>query len=505
MTLAIPARAFTRGDGWPCHGAALAATAAVLLLAFRSDVADLSGLWWTSTTFGHCLFVGPVLAWLVWQRRRELARVEPVAWWPGLLVVAAGGFGWLLGDAGGVALARQLGLLLMLEGAVVTLLGPRVARALAFPLGYAVFLVPFGEGLEPPLQDATVALVMPMLRLAGVPAAVDGVVIHAGPYWFEVAEACSGAKFVIAMAAFGVLVANQCFRSWGRRAAFLLACLVVPVLANGLRAFGTIYAAQVAGVAAATGFDHVVYGWVFFALVMAAVLGLGWRWFDRAPDDPAFDPERLGPAPRARADLLAAALAAPAVAGLFPTWSGAVAGRAAALPARIELPDPPGWRRAGADAAWRPSHPGADLQAFGRYLDDRGDEVDLALAVYRDQREGRELVSYGTGVVPEGSAWRRVADLAPLGGGSVVRIRAPGSVERVVATWYRVGDAVTSDEPRVKWETARARLAGGPQRAAALHLAVPVRPGRDPRAALSRFLAALGPVDRAVDRAAGVR
>ncbi|WP_373458584.1 hypothetical protein [Sphingomonas faeni] len=31
-------------------------------------------MWWTSTTFGHCLFIGPVIAWLVWQRRAELAR-----------------------------------------------------------------------------------------------------------------------------------------------------------------------------------------------------------------------------------------------------------------------------------------------------------------------------------------------------------------------------------------------------------------------------------------------
>src|SRR3546814_8665397 len=72
------------------------------------------------------------------------------------------------------ALARQLGLVMMLQGAVVTLLGPAVARGLLFPLIYAVFLVPFGESLEGPLQDVTVAMIMPLLHLFGVPAAVDG-------------------------------------------------------------------------------------------------------------------------------------------------------------------------------------------------------------------------------------------------------------------------------------------------------------------------------------------
>jgi exosortase/archaeosortase family protein len=62
-----------------------------------------------------------------------------------------------------------------------------------------------------------------------------------------VAEACSGVKFLIAMVALGVLVANVCFRSWHRRAAFMALCVAVPILANGVRAWGTIYAAQYVG------------------------------------------------------------------------------------------------------------------------------------------------------------------------------------------------------------------------------------------------------------------
>ena len=222
---------------WPSHVALLVAVAAGLLLLFRRDLGELTTIWWTSTTFGHCLFIGPVIAWLVWQRHGELAQLTPVGWSPGLVFVAIGGFGWLMGDAASVGFARQLELVMMLQGAVVAILGPNVARGLLFPLGYALFLVPFGEGLEPPLQSITVAIVMPLLHFVGVPAVVDGVLIHAGRYWFEVAEACSGAKFVIAMVAFGVLVANLCFLSWRRRAVFLAVSVIVPVIANGFRAF----------------------------------------------------------------------------------------------------------------------------------------------------------------------------------------------------------------------------------------------------------------------------
>ena len=488
---------------WQRHGIALAVVAVLILLMFRSDVADLAHIWWTSTTFGHCLFIGPVIAWLVWQRRAELSQLTPTGWWPGLVLVTIGGFGWLMGDAASVGFARQLGLIMMLQGAVVTILGPNVARGLLFPLAYAFFLVPFGEGLEPPLQTVTVAIVMPLLHLVGVPAVVDGVLIHAGRYYFEVAEACSGAKFVIAMVAFGVLVANLCFVSWRRRAVFLVVSVVVPVVANGFRAFGTIWAADLTSVEAATGIDHIVYGWVFFALVMAGVLAIGWRWFDRAPDDPAFDPARLQAMPRHRTDLAIATALVLATVAAFPAWSAVVASRAQSLPAHIDLPEIASWRRVPVStrAPWMPYYPGADHYLFGRYADTNGAEVDMGIAVFGSQHEGKELIAYGAGVLREEDRWVRVADLPDIAGGSVMRITAPGPVERIVATWYRVGDTTTQDETLVKIETMKARLLGGPQRAVAIHLSVE---GVDPRP-IARFLAALGPIAPVADHAAGMR
>lgn len=480
---------------WPRHLGALAIVATLLLALFVSDAADLARIWWTSTTFAHCLFIGPIIGWLVWQRRVELSTLAPAAWWPGLILVTAGAIAWLLGDAATLALARQLGLVIMLQGAVVTLLGPQVARGLLFPLGYALFLVPFGDQLEPPLQQVTVRIVLPLLRATGIPAEVDGVLIHAGRYWFEVAEACSGAKFVIAMAAFGVLVAGTCFRSWPRRAAFLAIALVVPVLANGVRAFGTIWAADRWSLEAATGFDHVVYGWVFFGLVMAGVLAIGWRWFDRAPDDPAFDPARLAGIPWLVAPLGITAAAVVVLAATPPAWSAITSRQHSHLAPGIDLPAIPGWAREplGADAPWLPWHPGADRLLAGQYGRGR-DRVEIALAVFADQREGAKLFAFGTGALREEDRWVRVADLPPLAGGTAMRITAPGPVERVVATWYRVGDMMATGGAGVKLATMRARLGGGDRTAVALYLS---NVGDDP-AAIERFLAAAGGPSRLI-------
>lgn len=491
---------------WRRPVVALAAAMAMILLMFRRDVAALAELYWTNTTFGHCLFIAPVVGWLVWIRRSELAHLTPQAWAPGLALVAAGGFGWLLGDAGGVSFARHLGVVMMLQGAVLTMLGPNVARGLLFPIAYALFLVPFGEFLEPPLQTITVWITMHLLHLVGVAATVDGVLITAGDKYFEVAEACSGSKFVIAMIAYGVLVANLCYRTWPRRIAFMTMAIIVPVLANGVRAFGTIYAAVLTSVEQATGYDHIVFGWVFFGVVMAAVLAIGWKWFDRAPDAPAFDPTRLQDPVRWPLDTIVAALLVLAVAAAFPGWSTAIASRAQILPQHIDLPQVAGWKRAPVStrAPWSPTYPGADHQLFGRYVDDAGNAVDLAIAVYGSQHQGKEIVGFGIGVMQQDDRWVRIEDLDDLDGGTVMRITAPGPVERQVATWYRIGNVITSDPKIVKLETLKAKLLGGPQRAVAIHVSAETLAGHDPRAAMATFLAALGPLDRLADRSAGM-
>jgi hypothetical protein len=107
--------------------------------------------------------------------------------------------------------------------------------------------------------------------------------------------------------------------------------VVVPILANAVRAWGTIYIAQSRGVAFAAGVDHIVYGWVFFAVVMAGILGVSWRFFDRAADDRLVDVEGIGGSPviarlagySANGWLVAAGLLAGAA--LMATWGVALA------------------------------------------------------------------------------------------------------------------------------------------------------------------------------------
>lgn len=191
-------------------------------------------------------------------------------------------------DVGGLEERSHIGHLTPDPRAMVTvlaLLGLRAGIVLAFPLAYAFMLVPFGDEIIPPLQMITAEIATAMTRWSGIEMVADGILIDTPAGLFIVAEECSGVKFLIAMVALGILVAHTCFSSWHRRAWFLFACVVVPVIANGIRAWATIFIAQYVGAEAAGGFDHIVYGWFFFALVLALVLGVAWRWFEREPEE----------------------------------------------------------------------------------------------------------------------------------------------------------------------------------------------------------------------------
>jgi exosortase A len=466
---------------------------------FWRDAASLVDIWWNSSTFNHCLLILPILGWLVWLRSGELAKLTPRGWAPGLLWVAAGALAWLLGEAAGVALVRQLGLVLMLQGCVPALLGPQVTRGLIFPLFYSLFLIPVGEELVPPMQTLTADMAMGLLQLFGIPAHIEGIFITTPAGLFAVAEACSGVKFLVAMAALGVLAAHLCFHSWQRRALFMLVALVVPVLANGFRAFSTMWIAEHWGLEFAAGADHVIYGWVFFGIVIAIVGALSWRWFDRDPDDVPIDGAALAQGYAGRS--------------LSPWWVGAGAALLAiapslwltrvpltpmAYPSVTERIEVPGWQLADPTADWRPRFDGANqLECLTLRANAAATgQVDLCLARYEWQGEGKELVGYGQGAVDPDSNWRWSEDLAPIGPMRVEHIAS--NTHRAVASLYQVGDTRTASATRVKLATLQARLLRSDEQAAGLLISARAEDGG--RATIARFLAAAGGGDSLLAR-----
>jgi exosortase A len=490
-TLRQPAVALS--EAWRVPLLQLAAAWLTLLVLTFGAWAAMAYQWWNVSTYNHVLFVPVIVGWLVWIRRGELAKIAPQAWWPGLAMLAGALFLWLLGS-----------LVTALQAATLALLGPRVGAALLFPLAYALFLVPFGDELVPALQTITAKMTIALTLWSGVPAVVDGVFIDTPVGLFEVAEACSGVQFLIAMCAFAALVAHSCFDSWTRRAVFVAVALALPVLANGVRAWGTIYLAQSQGIAFAVGFDHIFYGWVFFALVIAVLLALSWRWFDRDPDEPQVDGEAIARDPRFGGFTMPANAALGGALGLTLLFASRVE---AALPDRLAAPEVPGWARieTGPEVAWEPRARGAGRRLLARYRDAEGREVDVFLALYAAQDDRRDATASGEGALPPGTAWRWLAPGPATANAKADYLLAHGQVKRLARTTWRTGDLATGSAAAMKLAIMRDRILLRGRPTAMLVVSAEGRDNAELAERLRRFTAAMGERGQWMDRAAALR
>lgn len=501
----------------PWRGAliSLGAVAAALLLLAAGDWAAMADQWWNSSTYNHILFIPLIIAWLVQLRREELSRLEPRSWWPGLLFLAGALFLWVLGRFAGVNLVSQFAAVAMLVAVVPLMLGPRVTAGLAFPLAYALFLVPFGDELVPALQTITAKIVIALTHLSGVDAVIEGVFIDTPAGLFEVAEACSGVKFLVAMIALGVLVAHVCFVSWRRRALFMAAAILLPIIANAVRAWGTIYIAQFAGVEFAAGFDHIFYGWIFFALVVALLLAVAWRWFDRDPDEVPISAERLTDnrmldrLATARMGIVPAALSAAALALAAGGWLAAGSNLAAPLPQQLRAPVAAGWMLIDQPQLldWHPRAAGADRRLAVRYRHEDGAIVDLFVAAYAAQGEGREAGAMGEGALVPDTEWRWLERGAQTPAYSADRLFALGSIRRLAQTSYVHGDLVTGSAARLRLATLTDRVTLRAEPTLMVILSAEQGPGltQEPEAALAAFRRDAGAEALSAERLLGER
>jgi exosortase A len=308
---------------------AMVLSAVVLQLLFHTEMRAAVHVWDTSTAYGHCWLVLPIAFFLLYDRRRQAAAAV-MAPRPSLSLLALPFvLVWLVADVLGIMEGRQLALIGFVEVLLLAALGPRLWSALSGAFLYLLFLVPFGAFVTPALQGFTTAFIVHGLDLLGIANHASGntIEIHEGNFY--VAEACAGLRFLVASIAFGVLYALIMFTSPSRRAAFIAVAIIVPVIANGIRALGIVVLGHVLGSAQAAATDHILYGWIFFTLVIVALAALGMPFRQDAPP-----PAPPGPLPPSGSAMRAVYAVWPVllIAALGPVLGMALSARASRPP-----------------------------------------------------------------------------------------------------------------------------------------------------------------------------
>lgn len=399
------------GWAWRSSLAAILVFLIACVLLFWDTGAAMVQIWIRSETFTHAFVVPPIVAWLIWRKRGELAPLQPSpsAW--ALLPMAGAALLWWLGDLANVAAATHVALAAMLVTGVPLVLGWRVAATLAFPLAFVFFAVPIGEFLTPSLMHWTAEVLVASLRLTGIPVYQEGqhLVIPSGRW--AVVEACSGIRYLMATFMVGSLFAYLNYQGTRKRLIFVAISLALPVVANWVRAYIIVMLGHLSNNQIATGVDHLVYGWVFFGVVILALFFIGARWAD--PDDA----EVLEAAAIRQAALRSEQPVAPWQPALFAVLALALL----ALPnlgrlkdgasqslatVQVLLPDTLGRWQAVTEPPqdWTPNFPKATARLARAYRSPGG-EVTVHIAYYRGQQVDRKLVSSVNGFVLGDHPW----------------------------------------------------------------------------------------------------
>jgi len=467
---------------------------------------SIVSIWVRSETFAHGFVVVPIFLWLIWRDRAALALLPIRPYWPALVGIALAGLAWIVGEAASVLALEQFAIVAMVPLLMWAILGTAVVRSLAFPIAFLFFAVPFGEFLVPTLIDWTADFTIAALKATGIPVFREGNHFQIPSGRWSVVEACSGIRYLIASMMVGCLYAYLTYRSLRRRLLFVGFSILVPILANWLRAYMIVMIGHLSGNKLAVGVDHLIYGWLFFGVVMAIMFFVGSRWReDVEASAPAAGrvagPPDLGWRPDARFfGLVVVALVAVSIWKPVNAMLASANGARGATLAAVEGTN--GWApQARPIAPWQPGFRNPTFERHDTFAKD-GRVVGLYIGYYRHQSQESELVTSGNQLVSSVDKFWHVGATgtreAALGGGpvSVVQEELVGQGARLQAwRWYWINGRVTSSDYVAKLYTALDRLTGRGDDSAVVIVYAPMTDARDAQAGttLGAFVSDMAP------------
>ena len=476
----------------------------LVALAFHETLISMVAIWIRSETFAHGFLILPISLWLTWRMRDGFSslriRPQPLA----LLLVLGAGFVWLVANLVDVLVVQQLAFVAVLVSGIWTIAGTAVVCRYAFPLGFLFLAVPMGEGLIPPLMELTADTTEAMVRGSGIPIFREGMYLNLPSGTWSVIEECSGVRYLIASVTLGLCYAHLTYNSLWRQLAFIAAAIVLPILANSLRAYAIVMVGHLSDMRLGIGADHLVFGWVFFGVVMLLLFWIGGFWReDTSSKAPAVRSDSVVSTSSATTrtlvhfSILAVLCASiwPAVSLAMIRDSGPTDTAALSLPENMQhwqAVDGQGW-------FWRPGQQGADRTLDQVYRDNSNTIVGVHLRQYLQQHQGVELVDDTNPWRPNRRNWRVIArqkvriDLGQSLQVDEVRV-VSAREDLLLWSWYQIDGHHTASPYIVKLLEAKQQILAGRRQGTRVFIATPI-PGdiEQARQILQDFVNAANP------------
>jgi exosortase D (VPLPA-CTERM-specific) len=252
----------------------IAAVAAVL--PFAHVLSDLYSIWNLKPEYSHGIIIPVLSAFLIWRQREQLRELPFTGSWTGVVLIVLGLMMRFLGAATTMLTLEHYAFLLVLYGLVLALTGPAIFRRLWVPLIMLVFAVPlpsfFNNSLSLNLQLMSSSLGVWVIRAAGISVLLEGNVIDLGNYQLEVAEACSGLRYLFPLMTLSFIVAYLFRGAFWKRTVIFLSSIPITIVMNSLRIGFIGITVERWGTSMAEGALHDFEGWLVFMLSTGSVM-----------------------------------------------------------------------------------------------------------------------------------------------------------------------------------------------------------------------------------------
>jgi len=452
-----------------------AAFGALVLAVIFQNTFSLLLATWEREEYSHGILIPFISGYLLWQRRAQLASVPFEGSWAGAGLVLFGLVVYFLGSLAAITTVDAYALVIVVAGCVLAVIGWKAFRIALVPIALLLLMNPLPaflyNNISAQLQLISSEIGVAVIRLFGISVYLEGNVIDLGNYQLQVAEACSGLRYLFPLMSVGAIMAYLInSKAWLRWVVFL-STIPMTILMNSFRIGVIGVLVDRWGTEQATGFLHMFEGWVVFMLCLALLSFETWllvrlsgdrrRFRDLfTPDEPAQRPAASVEHPR-RMVVPAAVSLALLLLAVYPAM--AFPHRAEMQPARAEFVSFPmqiaGWqgRREAIEQVYLDILK-LDDYVLANYSQAGQPAVNFYAAYYASQRSGESAHSPAS-CMP-GGGWRIVSlEQSQVAGTSAGG--APLTVNRVliqqgrsrqlVYYWFQQRGRDITNEYLVKW------------------------------------------------------
>ena len=171
-----------------------------------------------------------------------------------------------------------LSLLMVLPAITCIVYGIQTVKALFFPLGFLVFMIPlpFIPDLAYRLQEISIHSSTWLLDMLTLPITSSGSDIYLRDATFTIGLPCSGINTLVALLALAAVYVYILKGSFYKRIGIVILAFPIAIVANILRITTIILVAYYINIEPATGWYHDLSSLIFFIIAFLALVFVGW-------------------------------------------------------------------------------------------------------------------------------------------------------------------------------------------------------------------------------------